>query len=175
MIDQVQRSQQWLQELLVLMGYPARVTPLDADAKIRDSVWLAIDESQLSPDQVQRLIGKDGHTIDALQYLVNTIVNLGIPAESQQPFTLELNGYRQQREAELRSLVEAVAEKVRSTGEMADLGALSSAERRQVHHLFSDYTDLETESRGAEPDRHLLVRLKAIASANEMPGDGQSS
>jgi spoIIIJ-associated protein len=39
------------------------------------------------------------------------------------------------------------------------MAALSAAERRQVHTYLKDYEDLETYSRGKEPDRRLVVRL----------------
>lgn len=167
MSDRVQRAKQWLEQLLELMQYPARVTLLEAEEQAGNSVWLAIDPNTLNAEQIQHLIGEQGHTIDALQYLVNAIVNLGLPPEEQQPFTLELNGYRQERQAQLRSLVEQVAKTVQTTGETMELEAMSSAERRQVHNLFREYPDLHTESRGTEPNRRLCVSLKSSSSPED--------
>ena len=41
---------------------------------------------------------------------------------------------------------------------------LSSADRRAVHGLLSEYPDLENFSQGQEPDRFLVVRLKGESS-----------
>ena len=38
---------------------------------------------------------------------------------------------------------------------------LSSAERRQIHNLLKDMEDMETESRGQEPDRRLVVKPRS--------------
>jgi spoIIIJ-associated protein len=38
--------------------------------------------------------------------------------------------------------------------------SLSAAERRQIHTFLKECVDLETESRGEEPDRRLVVRLR---------------
>lgn len=167
MSDRVQRAKQWLEQLLQLMQYPALVTPLEAEEPVGDSVWLAIDANALSAEQIQHLIGEQGHTIDALQYLINAIVNLGLPPEEQKPFTLELNGYRQERQAQLRSLAIDVAKTVQTTGEPVELEAMSSAERRQVHKLFQEYPDIHTESRGTEPNRRLCVSLKTATTSEE--------
>ncbi|MEC4803502.1 MAG: R3H domain-containing nucleic acid-binding protein [Jaaginema sp. PMC 1079.18] len=163
MSDRVQRAQQWLEQLLQLMQYPTQVTPLDSNESVGQSAWLAIESDNFSAEQIQNLIGEEGRTIDALQYLVNAIVNLGLPPESQQPFTLELDGYRQERQAALRSRVAEVAQTVQNTGETVEMEPMSSAERRQVHNLFREYPDLQTESRGAEPNRRLWVSLKAAS------------
>ena len=45
-----------------------------------------------------------------------------------------------------------------------EITALSSAERRQIHTLLKEATDLETESQGEEPHRRLVVRLRSEIS-----------
>jgi spoIIIJ-associated protein len=164
MTKREQRSEiakQWLEKLLQLMGVPAEVqigeeTSVQAEA----SCWLVIDQSQLAPEQIEQLIGPAGEGIDAIQYLANTILNIGEDAEEQQSYTVELDGYRLKRQAELFAWANQVAEQVRQTGQEVEMKALSSAERRQIHTFFQEETDLETESRGQEPDRRLFIRLR---------------
>ncbi len=160
MIDQQsQRGKEWLEKLLQLIGIPAGVKI--AEVEDEQSDWLIIDETNLTPEQIEILIGqKKGEAIDAIQYLANTLLNIGIEPELQRSFTVELNGYRVRRQAQLRALAEKVARQVRQTGEKVEIKALSSAERRQVHTFLKDSEDLETESRGQEPDRRLVVRLR---------------
>ena len=160
MIDQQsQRGKEWLEKLLQLIGIPAGVKI--AEVEDEQSDWLIIDETHLTPEQIEILIGqKKGEAIDAIQYLANTLLNIGIEEELQRSFTVELNGYRVRRQAQLRALAEKVAGQVRETGEKVEIKSLSSAERRQVHTFLKDSEDLETESRGQEPDRRLVVRLR---------------
>jgi spoIIIJ-associated protein len=162
MDEQIQHGQQWLEKLLELMGIPipvnvGRIEGLDNNLI---SCWLTIEETKLSSEQIDLLIGKKGETIDSIQYLANALLNIGVEEDQHRLFTVELNGYRIRRQAELFAIAQKVAAKVRLTGEPEELKYLSSAERRQIHSLLQDAQDLETESQGQEPNRRLVVRLR---------------
>ncbi|MFN6564507.1 MAG: protein jag [Nostoc sp. ChiSLP01] len=161
----MQRGQQWLKTLLELSGISTEIhgnleaaQPQDEDLSESDSYWLTIDETNLTPEQIQVLIGPDGSVLDAIQYLANSVLNLSQSQEGQASYTIELNGYRVKRQAEIRALAEAAADEVRFSGREVEIKSLSSAERRQVHTFLKDFGDLETFSRGKEPHRHLVVR-----------------
>lgn len=155
---QIQVGCQWLEEFLRLAGLPSQVS-VDADKVLSEgSCWLIIDDSALTPEQVQVLTGTNGTALDAIQYLANTTLNLGQPEELQTAYTIELAGYRVRRQLELQSLAEQAVQQVRETGEEYEMATLSSAERRQVHTYLKAFDDLETYSRGKEPDRRLVVR-----------------
>ncbi|MEA5472349.1 MULTISPECIES: protein jag [unclassified Spirulina] len=158
MKKQIEKGQAWLEKLLKLMGFSTAV----GIAKLNDdgACWLTIAENKLSSEQISILIGKQGRTIDAIQYLINTVVNMGGDRETQQPFTVEIDGYRLQRQEELRGLVDEVSQLVRETGREVEMKSLSSAERRQVHNFLKESNDLTTESRGLDPDRRLFVKLR---------------
>ncbi|MEC4984145.1 MAG: R3H domain-containing nucleic acid-binding protein [Oscillatoria sp. PMC 1068.18] len=160
-MDRIEQGQQWLEELLVLMNLPAKVAASERTGWGEStSGWLTIDKTNLTPEQMAIAIGSQGETIDAIQYLANTLLNIGLEREEQKAFTVELDDYRVQREAQLKAQVEIVAEKVRETGEEAEIASLSAAERRQVHNFFKSVEDLSTYSRGQEPHRCLVVRLR---------------
>ena len=159
MINQ-ERGKQWLEELLRLMRIEAAVKIETPPENLeQEASWLVIDEIK-SPEQIKILIGEQGATIDAVQYLTSTILNLGTDSAEQRPFTVELDGYRARRQKELVNLVHKVVEQVRETGQEVEMKSLSSAERRQIHTLLKESEDLETESRGQEPERRLVVRLR---------------
>lgn len=161
MSEQMQQGQQWLETLLQLMGLPAPVKiSTDQDTSDSSAYWLVIDDNALTPEQIQALLGERGANLDAMQYLANAQLNMGLERDAQQAMTVELKGYRQQRHAELQALVKETVEKVRETGEEVAMESLSAAERRQVHSLLQDSEDLVSESQGQEPDRHLIVRLR---------------
>lgn len=152
-------GQEWLTKLLNLMKIPATVR-IEIKDDEPDNCWLIIEESSLTPDQIKLLVGEKGANIDAMQYLANTLLHIGANHKGEGSFTIELAGYRKQRQAELQLLAEKLAEKVRKTGQETEIKHLSSAERRQVHSYLEKAGDLITESRGQEPDRRLVVRLR---------------
>lgn len=149
---------EWLATLLQLQGLSTQVTVATIEDECGASCWLTIDESQLSPQQIETLLGERGAVLDAIQYLANSILNFGKTPEDQQPYTVELAGHRAKRTAELKALAEEAAETARASGAEFEMAALSSAERRQVHNFLKTYEGLETFSRGKEPDRRLVVR-----------------
>ncbi|MEM9007253.1 MAG: R3H domain-containing nucleic acid-binding protein [Cyanobacteria bacterium P01_F01_bin.86] len=149
---------EWLQTFLSLQGLSSEVTASMLDDECGSSCWLTIDHSQLTPQQIEHLLGDRATALDAIQYLANTTLNLGRSQEDQQPYTVELAGHRAKRQAELKALAADAAEQAQATGEEFEVVALSSAERRQVHHFLKAYEGLETFSRGKEPDRRLVVR-----------------
>lgn len=171
--DSKHLGQQWLEELLRFAGMPASVSvepqvdmmtklaspPLldKADGEL-ESCWLTIDETNLSSEQIAILLGTESIVLDAIQSLANTLLNLGQADGQSCSYTVELDGYRSARLAELIVMVEQAAAQVRQTRNEIELKALSSAERRQVHTLVKAYPDLETYSRGREPERYLVIR-----------------
>jgi spoIIIJ-associated protein len=159
MDEHTERGKEWLEEFLKLAGLPCRVSTELHTVAGEDSQWLVIDHTTLTSEKIELLIGSGGSVLDSVQYLANTILNLGQDKEVQGAFTIELDGYRVRRQAELKALAEQAAEQVRETGQEYELKSLSSAERRQIHTFLKECTDLETYSRGQEPDRRLVVRL----------------
>ncbi len=161
----MQRGEQWLKQLLELSGFSAEIksdkeenTLGEKDPLSLNSYWLTIEESNLTQNQIQNLIGRDGKVLDAIQYLANSILNLNQETEEQGSYTVELNGYRVTRLAEISGMIEEVIDRVRNTGQEVEVKSLSSAERRQVHTLLKGFDDLESFSQGKEPHRHLVVR-----------------
>ncbi|MGC1393010.1 MAG: R3H domain-containing nucleic acid-binding protein [Coleofasciculaceae cyanobacterium] len=158
----LQRGQQWLEEFLQLAKLPAVVQASDEATPDdhRPNYWLTIEPSKLTPEQIQILTGPDGAALDAIQYLANSILNQGQDEQQQAVYTVELNGYRLQRQEELRALANQAAQQVRETGQDVEMRSLSAAERRQVHTFLKECEDLETQSQGQEPDRRLVVRRR---------------
>ncbi|MDX2271709.1 MAG: R3H domain-containing nucleic acid-binding protein [Cyanobacteriota bacterium] len=159
----LERAQAWLMQVLLLMGIPAQVQVVGEQ--------LEIVPDSLSPEQQDILLGVQenprqdpegqGIPLDALQYLANTLLNIHQSEANQRSYTIELGGYRQKRQQELHEMALAAVEQVRSTQKEFEFKSLSAAERRQVHTYLDDpnYADLETFSRGKEPDRRLVIRL----------------
>ena len=161
----VKRGEQWLKELLQLSGFSVEIKVDKEESGLGEkdplslnSYWLTIEESNLSENQIQNLIGRDGKVLDAIQYLANSILNLNQETEEQASYTVELNSYRVHRLAEIRNMIDEVIDRIRTTGREVEVKSLSSTERRQVHTLLKGFEDLESFSQGKEPHRHLVVR-----------------
>jgi spoIIIJ-associated protein len=117
------------------------------------------DESVLasfSGSDLGLLIGRRGATIDAVQYLVNSIVFRRF-GDDAKPVTVDAAHYRERRRATLESLAEQVAGRVRASGERVELEPMSAAERKVVHLRLQDEPGVETESEGVEPHRYVVV------------------
>lgn len=160
-----QAVQQWLSTLLshFSLDVPIDTTPpQSAQTRLKQfgGHWLTLDAEGLSEQQVQSLMGNNGAALDAIQYLVNATLNLGRDASSQAAYTVELLGHREQRYLQLAQLADDVADQVRETGLEVAMNPLPPAERRLIHTILGEAEDLQTYSRGQEPQRCLVVGLK---------------
>jgi spoIIIJ-associated protein len=166
MTDQrLERGKQWLETVLTLSGIATTVDTQQPAGATAANYWLTIDSSPLTSAQKELVLGAQGATIDAIQYLANASLNIQVEADLQAGYTIELDGYRQQRSIELKAIADDAANRVRETGQEVILPPMSSAERRQLHTFFdgdASYSDLSTESRGQEPDRRLVVKLAQV-------------
>jgi spoIIIJ-associated protein len=163
-----EEARAWLQTLLQTMGMTARVELVQPPATCHDpqQQWLEIKDDDTRTHEL--LLERDGEVLDALQYLLNATMHL--LDDRKQMYTIELGGRRSRRQEELATMAHEAAEKVRTTSqEFIFSGNLNAAERRQIHLLLSDEADLDTFSRGKEPDRRLVVRLKDGSHS----GDGE--
>ncbi len=154
------RGKAWLDEFLRLAAIPAAVQTEIKTEHQQSSCWLTIDDASLTESQREFLLGENGAVLDALQYLATVTLNLNQPDYDRGAYTLDLGGYRAAKETELINQVNEAIRSVRETGERYEMHGLSSADRREVHALLSDYPDLENFSQGQEPDRFLVVQLK---------------
>jgi spoIIIJ-associated protein len=157
--SQLSLGKEWLEQLLTLMGVAAVVKTEGFETVSADSDfnWLSISADDLTETQKQQLIGNKGESIDAIEYLTNTILNLDTDPEVQSSFVVELDGYRVQRNQELATLTQDAIAQVQSTGEEVAIPGLSSAERKQIHSLLEGSQGLSSESRGQEPNRQLVI------------------
>ena len=102
------------------------------------------------------LIGKHGQTIDAIQYLVNTILWRARP-DAHKPVTVDAAGYQSRRRAALEALAVRTAQRALANGEAVELEPMTSTERKIVHLRLKDFAGVETRSEGAEPHRFVVV------------------
>ena len=127
---------------------------LDASVEVRESAE-EIRATVEGPDDMGRLIGRHGQTIDALQHLAWRAAFQ--EREERKTVVVDAAGYRRRREEALQRQADRAASEALRFGRPVELEPMSAAERKTVHNYLADRTDVETHSEGDEPDRRLVV------------------
>ena len=95
------------------------------------------------------LIGREGQTLAALQYMISRIVSRGMNAAVR--VQLDAGEYRRRQDEKLREMALALADKVRQSGRSYSTRPLSSYHRRIVHVCLQEAADVQTRSTGDGP------------------------
>ncbi len=112
----------------------------------------------LTGEDMGILIGKRGQTLDALQYLVNLVVNKKSPYYIS--VMLDTENYRQRRKETLEGLAFNLAKKVKHTRRNVVLEPMNPYERRIIHSALQNDRFVTTYSEGEEPYRNVVITLK---------------
>jgi len=106
------------------------------------------------------LIGRHGHTLDALQYIVNIIANKEIEESKRRKIVVDIEGYKERREDVVSKYAHEKAEIVKKTGKKIALCYMNAVERRIVHLVLQEEPLLSTYSEGIEPFRRVIIAPK---------------
>jgi spoIIIJ-associated protein len=136
-----------LERCLAALGISGTVSIVEGDEEVTATV---------SGHDLGVLIGRHGQMIDALQYLANAIAHRAV-GEERRRIVIDAAGYRARRASTLEALARRSAEQAAATGRPVELEPMSSVERRIVHESLKDDPEVETESEGTEPHRHVVV------------------
>lgn len=101
------------------------------------------------------LIGRRAKTLNALQYITRLI--LGKELEHGVPLSIDVEGYRERREMQIRQLARRVAEQVADTHQKQALEPMPPNERRYAHLELQEFPQVYTESEGEEPYRKVVI------------------
>lgn len=101
------------------------------------------------------LIGKKGQTLEAIQYLVEKIVNKA----SQQKVVVhvDVENYLENRRINLEKLSAKLAEKAKRVGRPVTIGQMNAHDRRVVHLVLKDDSGVRTQSIGSGFYRKLVI------------------
>lgn len=111
----------------------------------------------LSGSDIGILIGKRGDVLDAMQYLFSQILNKGKTGDDFKRVLIDSEGYRGKREDTLKILAVRLANKASKEGKTVKLESMSASERRIIHTTLQDRTDVQTLSKGEEPNRYITI------------------
>jgi len=106
-------------------------------------------------DKPALLIGKRGQTLDAIQYIVDKIVNN--QREHRIKIQVDVEGYLKEKRKKLEGLAKKTAQKVKKGGKAISIGHMNSADRRIIHITLKNEKDIKTKSIGDGHVRKILI------------------
>ncbi len=133
----VQLAQETLEKILELIPVETTVNAEQTDGKIALSI---------EGDKSGLLIGRRGKTLDALQYIVNKIVNKALDKKTY--VVVDSENYRKRREESLTQLALSMGDKAKKIKKPVSTNLLNPHDRRIVHLTLQEDIDLDTKSRG---------------------------
>lgn len=112
------------------------------------------------------LIGREGQTLAALQYLANRIM----ARRWESPVRVQINTgeYREKQDDSLRKMALYLADKARNLGRPQSTKPLSSYHRRVIHLTLQEDDTIQTRSKGDGPMKRVIIvprRPKGEAAA----------
>lgn len=147
----------------VLEGILTRMD-LETSVEVReDDERVVLDVT--GPD-AGRAIGKKGQTLDALQFLVNKIVNR-FP-ESRRYIVVDSGDYRDRHDKNLVSMARREAKRAVEQGRTITLSPMPARDRRLIHLSLAKFPGVTTKSNGEGLGR----RIQIIPSSGSRGGGG---
>ena len=144
--ESIQFAQKYLEDLLSFFGANITVSSTCDE----DVIELSVPSNELN----SLFIGRNAETLRSLQYIVSTVLRNRDGELTR--VNIDIADYKKQRAERIaRQAVEWV-EEVRKTGDSKVLD-LNAADRRIVHQVASEYSDIQTFSEGEGRDRRLTI------------------
>ncbi len=150
--ESIRFATKYLEDLLSFFGINVAVWSTVED----DVIQLSVPSTSLN----SLLIGKNADNLRSLQHVVSQSL-VSRNAELTR-VNVDIADYKRQRADRIEQKAEGWIKKVRETGEPMTL-ELNAADRRVVHKVAQDYSDIETHSEGEGRERHLIMSKKKLA------------
>lgn len=144
--ESIRFAARYLEDLLSFFGINVAVTSTIDDEVIQ----LAVPSTSLN----SLLIGRNADNLRALQHVVSmALVSKGAEVTR---VNVDVASYKQHRAERIAEKAEGWIKKVRETGQPMTID-LNAADRRVVHKVAGDYSDIETHSEGEGRERKLII------------------
>lgn len=147
--ESIRFATKYLEDLLSFFGINVAVYSTVEDEVIQLSVP--------STSMNSLLIGRNADNLRALQFIVSTALTAK-EAELTR-VSVDIADYKRQRADRIAERAEEWIAKVRSSGESITLD-LNPADRRIIHKVAQDYSDIETHSEGEGKERKIIISKK---------------
>lgn len=140
---------EFVEQLMKRLGYSVDVELEDVGEFIK---------IHIKGENVGPIIGRHGSTLDAIQYLVNLVVNKD--TQEYHRIIIDVENYRKRREESLEKLAQNISRRVKSTRKSFSLEPMLAYERRIIHTALQSDQEIVTKSVGEEPNRRIIISLK---------------
>ena len=144
--ESIRFAARYLEDLLSFFGINVAVSSTIDDEVIQ----LSVPSTSLN----SLLIGRNADNLRALQHIVS--MALASKGAEVVRVNVDVANYKRQRADRITEKAEGWIRKVRETGETMTID-LNAADRRVVHKLAQDYSDIETHSEGEGRERKLVI------------------
>ena len=144
--ESIRFAAKYMEDLLSFFGINVAVYSTIDD----DVIQLSVPSTSLN----SLLIGRNADNLRALQHIVS--MALVVREAEVTRVNVDVANYKKQRADRIAEKAEGWIKKVRETGETMVLN-LNAADRRIVHKLAQDYSDIETHSEGEGRERKLIM------------------
>jgi spoIIIJ-associated protein len=149
----LQVARDTVSELLQRMSVRANVSAKYIDTDVaRNKQPILVD---ISGKDLSILIGRQSETLNALQYIATLIISKELSRSIT--VTIDVQGYRQRREHQIRQLAQRLADQAVKTGRRQVLEPMPANERRLIHLELRNHPQVITESVGEEPRRKVTI------------------
>ncbi len=145
--NQIEEAEMYLKTLTKQMG-----VDVDLDRVVKNNQVTF----NLSGEKIAILIGKRGQTLNAIQYLVQLVINRN--HKQFYSVLVDAEGYRGRRKATLEELGLKMAERAKKINRKVALEPMPAFERKIIHAALQKNKDIETYSDGEEPYRHIVIK-----------------
>ena len=115
-----------------------------------------IVEIEIMTSEAQSLIGKQGLVLADIQLLLRKVIKK--KTEKELYLSLDIDGYKKNKESYLRDVAQSVADEVARTKQEKELPYSSSFDRRIVHMELAERKDVITESIGEGEERKIIIK-----------------
>lgn len=142
-------------------------------AYVSDSFGIVVESDgvnityHVTSDDSAVIIGKRGQNLEAMQYLVDKIVNKHTLDKKR--VLIDVEGYLEKRRENLERMAIRMSDKVRKTGKPSTISQMSSQDRRIVHLALKDNKSVRTQSMGEGYYRRLVIFPKKTRSRKKTP------
>jgi len=144
--ESVQFAQKYLEDLLSFFGANITVSSTCDE----DVIELSVPSNELN----SLLIGRNAETLRSLQYIVSTILRNKEATLTR--VNIDVADYKKQRSDRIAKQAREWIDEVRRTGD-SHVVSMNAADRRVVHQVASEYSDIKTFSEGEGFDRKLTI------------------
>jgi spoIIIJ-associated protein len=140
-------AKKYLEDLLSFFGLNTDVYATAED----DVIELSVPSTYLNGF----LIGQHGDTLRSLQFLISQTLRQR-EAELVR-VNVDIADYKRQHNERIAEQAEEWARQVLDSGQPLNLRPMNPAERRVVHRVIAEYSELTTVSEGEGRDRHVVL------------------